>query len=1131
MNKKFVYDAFISYRHTKLDTAVADKLQRLLERYVPPSSVTGGKPAKKLRIFRDETELPTSSNLSEDIRNALERSRFLIVICSKTTAQSKWCMEEITYFKELHGGKTDKILTLLTDGEPSEVFPPELRTEIRTHINAYGIAYQEMVDIEPLAANVTASSEKESLKKLNREYLRIAAPLYGCGYDMLYNRNQRRFMRRVVVVSAALVLFLAAFTIYSVIMLVQISTQRDELVERNIQIDAQRGELTERNTALLIQESLYLSRESAALLAVDDRIGAINAAIAALPAEDEARPWLPQAEFALSQALYAHHGPGVSIDRRLTHSSIVEEVMFSSDGTRIVSRDRLDNIYIWDSTTGEQIRFFSAQSDLHGGLKGIALSDTNHLFVISGYTFICIDVATGEIVWENDLSDLLAEYNPIETLALIAYMDDAGEEVIESIEAMQEIYESMQERWEVIATAVARMQEIIFGERLALHPGSIVLSGDGSTAALVSLDAVFFADTANGEILSYHRLLDAHFLVEGLTDNGIFSADNRTFLIGTHSPLAILGSSERTPGKLFRICLDTGVADTQEFEPSGVVIGIYADEDIEIIAVSGYGEEGNGALLAFSPESGEVLWEQAIEAGSGWRGNILIYRHNTSVLVVYGSTSIIINGITGEQKTRASLDANFVHGMALSDFPDRLIISLANGVIFLTNIDERHFDPTSVYYRHTWVSDMLIRFRDDLHIACFLMDSTISQQTISSGVRYAIVLQDARNYIVVASYLTDNNYIGVDANGVMLQTSLSADGALLAYAISIQGEISVYVADTGTGEVLYRWEAEQDQSAHITVSRLSFDAYDNIVICTNGWLGIIDWRSGDVLFAFDASDAMGEGWNPLVIPLWESTVAGDYAFFTTRREHFLVNTIRRSYQQMLIDGDMRIRLNNSILSSNGDLTIYSTCIVFGRNKLVLITSESTQPLLIADNFIGRNNMQSSIAWSEDGLLLAAINIRDEAIIYDMQTLERVNIIPLAAPIGISFTPNNQYLMALSASGTLHEYSLADIGRIRQLNVFDSTTAPRANRAGAEMFRFLSLDGRDSITITAGNFANSYIVDLEEFALRTAIPSFGAFNEQRRIFAQYDSRTIRLRHFYTTDELLAMARAVLTNTQE
>ena len=38
-------------------------------------------------------------------------------------------MEEIKYFKSLHGGSTKNIITLIAEGEPSEVFPPELCCE------------------------------------------------------------------------------------------------------------------------------------------------------------------------------------------------------------------------------------------------------------------------------------------------------------------------------------------------------------------------------------------------------------------------------------------------------------------------------------------------------------------------------------------------------------------------------------------------------------------------------------------------------------------------------------------------------------------------------------------------------------------------------------------------------------------------------------------------------------------------------------------------------------------------------------------------------------------------------------------------------------------------------------------
>lgn len=84
------YDAFISYRHSELDSAIAERLHRLLETYKVPKSIaqkTGKKSIK--RVFRDRDELPTSSNLSDNISTALKNSEYLIVICSPRTPESE----------------------------------------------------------------------------------------------------------------------------------------------------------------------------------------------------------------------------------------------------------------------------------------------------------------------------------------------------------------------------------------------------------------------------------------------------------------------------------------------------------------------------------------------------------------------------------------------------------------------------------------------------------------------------------------------------------------------------------------------------------------------------------------------------------------------------------------------------------------------------------------------------------------------------------------------------------------------------------------------------------------------------------------------------------------------------------
>ena len=92
MNRKFQYKAFISYSHK--DKAVAEWLHRALEtlkvpRYLVGQDTAGGPVPGHLRpIFRDESELAVSANLSKSVTDAVAESEFLIVICSPNSVAS-----------------------------------------------------------------------------------------------------------------------------------------------------------------------------------------------------------------------------------------------------------------------------------------------------------------------------------------------------------------------------------------------------------------------------------------------------------------------------------------------------------------------------------------------------------------------------------------------------------------------------------------------------------------------------------------------------------------------------------------------------------------------------------------------------------------------------------------------------------------------------------------------------------------------------------------------------------------------------------------------------------------------------------------------------------------------------------
>ena len=94
MTKSFKYKAFISYSHQ--DKKWGDWLHKKLETYQIPKPIIGNKsefydkiPSRLFPIFRDREELATSSELGKQIKQALELSSHLIVICSPRAANSQ----------------------------------------------------------------------------------------------------------------------------------------------------------------------------------------------------------------------------------------------------------------------------------------------------------------------------------------------------------------------------------------------------------------------------------------------------------------------------------------------------------------------------------------------------------------------------------------------------------------------------------------------------------------------------------------------------------------------------------------------------------------------------------------------------------------------------------------------------------------------------------------------------------------------------------------------------------------------------------------------------------------------------------------------------------------------------------
>jgi len=114
----YKYKAFISYSHK--DKKWGSWLHRVLEAYrTPKHLVNADTPTRLVPVFRDREEFASSPDLPGQIRQALENSENLIVICSPSSAKSRWVNEEIETFKKL--GRSNRIFSLIVDGDPGAV--------------------------------------------------------------------------------------------------------------------------------------------------------------------------------------------------------------------------------------------------------------------------------------------------------------------------------------------------------------------------------------------------------------------------------------------------------------------------------------------------------------------------------------------------------------------------------------------------------------------------------------------------------------------------------------------------------------------------------------------------------------------------------------------------------------------------------------------------------------------------------------------------------------------------------------------------------------------------------------------------------------------------------------------------
>ena len=325
-----IYDAFISYRHSELDTFVAEQLHKELEAFRVPGRIVKEKKLKKQkieRVFRDKDELPLASNLTDHLITALKNSEFLIVVCTPRLPESQWCRKEIETFIQFHG--RERVLLVLAEGEPEESFPDIMCQRERTIADAFGKSHTFMEPIDPLGADVRGKNKKEIKKKLKQELLRLTAVMFGCDYDDLKERHRERAFKRSLRISVSISVVLFGFGCFS-------NYQAQEIKKQYIETRKAQSEVM----ASVAKEKLEEG----------DRQESIEYALAALP-ENLQKPEYPinyDAVCTLTEALRVYdNGVLLKADMFLEQDAAIDYMKELEDG-RFATVDRYDTLKIWE---------------------------------------------------------------------------------------------------------------------------------------------------------------------------------------------------------------------------------------------------------------------------------------------------------------------------------------------------------------------------------------------------------------------------------------------------------------------------------------------------------------------------------------------------------------------------------------------------------------------------------------------------------------------------------------------------------------------------------------------------------------------------------------------------------------
>jgi TIR domain len=133
----FEHDVFVSYAHAEKDTGAplllrwshhfVDRITEFLETYFNPGQSVGS----RIDVFIDKNRFQSGDKLPQELRKAVEKSAFLLVLMSPSYPISTWCKEELEHHfaKADRDGRSGHCVIVRAQHLPDNAWPDRLKDD------------------------------------------------------------------------------------------------------------------------------------------------------------------------------------------------------------------------------------------------------------------------------------------------------------------------------------------------------------------------------------------------------------------------------------------------------------------------------------------------------------------------------------------------------------------------------------------------------------------------------------------------------------------------------------------------------------------------------------------------------------------------------------------------------------------------------------------------------------------------------------------------------------------------------------------------------------------------------------------------------------------------------------------